>query len=197
MTQQVDSPLKTKVNRLLIASLVMIILGVILYILGTIVERNSVQYLGMAGFILIIISPLLTLFRVKLFINAALSGRIDPTTKYLAIASYAIGNILAFVFAFIGTRIFYNNGWVVILMLLIIAILLGVHAEMIRRTLFVAIRVQNTPPLARENRITSQFSGSEQQPPKTLLPITTCPNCQNRVLPKPDGTCPSCQYQIG
>jgi Na+/melibiose symporter-like transporter len=197
MTSQPETPLKTKVNRLLIASLAMIILGVFLYILGTIIERNSAQYLGLAGFIFILIGPLLTLFRFKLLKSAALSGRIGPPTRNLAIASYAIGDILAFVFAVIGTRIFYDDGWVVVLILLVIAAILAVHAEMIRRTLLVAIRVQNTPPPAREKRITGQPSGSEQQPLKTPLPITTCPNCKQRVLPKPDGTCPSCQYQIG
>jgi hypothetical protein len=40
-----------------------------------------------------------------------------------------------------------------------------------------------------------ELPSNDRSEPK-LSPITTCPNCGMRVLPKSDGTCPSCQARI-
>ena len=49
---------------------------------------------------------------------------------------------------------------------------------------------------SKESDVTKQPVASKRLPQKSLTPITTCPNCKMRVIPKPDGTCPSCQSKI-
>jgi hypothetical protein len=43
---------------------------------------------------------------------------------------------------------------------------------------------------------TKQSPISKSQPEKSVASITTCPNCNTRVIPKSDGTCPNCQSRI-
>ena len=110
MTLPQEPSITRKIDSLLITSLAMIILGGILLILE-IEFRNSVydlwaQYFGWAGAILLLIGPLLTIFRYKWLATVSHSVTIGPVTKYLAIASYAVGDISGILLAYAGGKTF-------------------------------------------------------------------------------------------
>jgi hypothetical protein len=203
MTQQPDTSIKIKLDRFIYISIVMIFLGSVSFIVGMVSENNalvswsqaridSIQYFYLAGFILLALGPLITIVYFKWLARVASSAPISPGTRTLAVVSFGLGSFISTMAILIGLREAAHGWW----LLLVPAALLAVHAGMIRGTLLVSKSVQKTPPSGQAGRTRAPRT-SEGQRPKSPMPVTTCPNCGMRVLPKPDGTCPSCQYQIG
>ena len=201
MAQQPEpsTTIKTKRNSLLMTSLGMIIVGVFLVIFNLFYFRSGgsvgtgdgfVIVLGVLGYLLTILGPILTIVRYKWLASVAPSNPISSETKTLAIVSFVIGNLAGLVLVRLAISEYRSGG----VMYLIPAVALVIYALVIRRWILLPIRIQNTPPSNQEKR---QTGISADQPGKNALSVTTCPNCKQRVLPKADGTCPSCQYKLG
>ena len=202
MTQQPDTTIKAKMYSLLITSLAMSIIGAFLVIFNLVYFHSGgsigtgadmVIVLGVVGYLLTIIGPILTIVRFKWLLSGALSSPISSGTKTLSIVSFAIGTLLGILHVIIARSELRSGG----VMYLIPAVVLVIYAEVVRRSILVPIQIQNTSPSNQEKRKTEQTGISEHQPVNTPLSVTTCPNCKQTVLPKSDGTCPSCQYKLG
>jgi rubrerythrin len=64
----------------------------------------------------------------------------------------------------------------------------------IKQTGTVHPRLDNDQP--KESALEKRDTAPKKQPEKRITPITTCPKCNMKVIPKSDGTCPSCQSKI-
>jgi hypothetical protein len=203
MTLKPETSIKNKLDRFLYASLGMIIVGTVLFIWGMVSENNalaswsqarinSIQYFDLAGFILITLGPLITIIGFKWLVRIASSTAISPGTRTLAAISFGFGSLISTMAILVGIRKAEDGWW----LLLVPAAALAIHAGMIRGTLLALKSVKNTPPSGLPGRKRGPGT-SENRTGNTAMPMTTCPNCKMRVLPKADGTCPSCQYQLG
>ena len=139
MTQQPEpsTRIKTKRNNLLMTSLGMIIVGVFLVIFNLFYFRSGgsvgtgkgfVIVLGVLGYLLTILGPILTIVRYKWLASVARSNPISSETKTLSIVSFVIGNLGGILLIPVAVREVRSGG----LMYLIPAVALIIYAQVIR-----------------------------------------------------------------
>jgi predicted membrane-bound mannosyltransferase/DNA-binding beta-propeller fold protein YncE len=187
MTLTSESSTIKKISSLLITSLTLIILGGIFLLIpqfgfwhSTIVDT----VFGLAGIILLLGGPLLTIVRFKWLFTAARSVLIDRVTKYLAITAYVIGNLSGTLLIYVSARNirdFLSSGfWI----LLVIGIPLVFFAEFIRRAILVAIQLQNMPSPIPEEQRAERPDSSELLSVETPLSETIHPILEKKALPQ-------------
>lgn len=155
-----------RINSFLITSLALIILGGIVALAGASLEGPAYDRWGptgttvalsisVMGAILFLAGPIVTMVRYKWLAETARSlvatrsVVIGPVTKYLTIASFSISYLLGALFTYLPFRNYSFRGFVdfspALWLLLMPAILLTGHAEIIRRTIMAAIQLLNSP----------------------------------------------------
>jgi uncharacterized protein (TIGR03663 family) len=207
MTLQHDPSVTKKINSFLITSLALIIVGGGLILLGASLESplydrwgatgaTVALFIGVAGAIVFLAGPILTIVRYTWLVKIShslvddRSIEIAPLTKYVTIASFSIGYFLGTIFTYIPIRdLMFSNFRAYspsIWLLLIPATLLAFHAEIIRRTILSAIQLQNKPAPAPEEQSAAQPGSSkllsvETPPAETIRPIR-----EKKALPQMD-----------
>lgn len=203
MTLPGESSTIKKINSLLITSLALMILGGILVLVAASLEgpvsdrwetTGTIIAISIAsvGALLFLTGPILTIVRVKWLAETAhsmvdtRSVVIAPVTKYLTIASFSISYLLGVLFTYLPFR-FYRDSSPALWLLLIPAILLTVHAEIVRRTIMAAIQLLNMPPSALEELGTEKPESPERLTTAALPSETIQPLHEKMTIPQADG----------